>query len=121
MGNSWLCLQGDSITEDTKSLSREELGRRIASRWTGEKTEQHEEVDSSIEKDHQNPDEIPNENNYEEDNGYASEDDEHRYDADDDDSKDQVDDFAGDDHYDSSPLQKPDSDDESDLGKLVLC
>ncbi|KAK6145052.1 hypothetical protein DH2020_021872 [Rehmannia glutinosa] len=85
--------QDDNIAEDTESLSREELGRRVASRWTGEKTEQHEEFDASIDKDHQNPDETPNETNDEENNGYVSEYDDHKYD--DDDSEDQVDDFGG--------------------------
>ncbi|KAI3461917.1 hypothetical protein Pfo_018580 [Paulownia fortunei] len=111
--------QDENIAEDTESLSKEELGRLVASRWTGEKTEQHkEEFDASINKDHQNPDETPNETNDEEDNGYVSEDDEHRYD-DDDDSEDQVDDFGGEDHYDSSSSQRPESDDESDLSDIT--
>ncbi|KAK6145054.1 hypothetical protein DH2020_021874 [Rehmannia glutinosa] len=109
--------QDDNIAEDTESLSREELGRRVASRWTGEKTEQHEEFDASIDKDHQNPDETPNETNDEENNGYVSEYDDHKYD--DDDSADQVDDFGGEDHYDSSSSQTPESDDESDLSDIT--
>ncbi|KAK6145020.1 hypothetical protein DH2020_021840 [Rehmannia glutinosa] len=109
--------QDDNIAEDTESLSREELGRRVASRWTGEKTEQHEEFDASIDKDHQNPDETPNETNDEENNGYVSEYDDHKYD--DDDSEDQVDDFGGEDHYDSSSSQTPESDDESDLSDIT--
>lgn len=117
-----MCFQDENIAEDTESLSREELGRLVASRWTGEKTQQHgEEFDASQNKDHQYPDETPNEaNDDEEDVGYVSEDDEHRYD--DDDNEDQVDDFGREDHYDSSSSQKPESDDESDLsGKIVLC
>ncbi|EYU32823.1 hypothetical protein MIMGU_mgv1a003804mg [Erythranthe guttata] len=113
--------QDENIGEDTESLSREELGRRIASRWTGEKTDQHEEVDaSSPDKDHQNTDELSNETNYdEEDNAYTSEEDEHKFDDDDDDdSKDQVDDFGTDDHYNPTPSQKLDSDDESDFSDI---
>lgn len=117
-----MCFQDKNIAEDIETLSKEELGRRVASRWTGENTEQHEEFDASIDKNHEFPDETPNEINDEENNGYASDGDEHRYDDDDDESEDQVDDFGGEDHYDSSSSQKPESDDEFDLsGKLVLC
>ncbi|KAL6576659.1 hypothetical protein OROMI_010935 [Orobanche minor] len=107
-----------NIAEDIETLSKEELGRRVASRWTGENTEQHEEFDSSIDKNHEFPDETPNEINDEENNGYASDGDEHRYD-DDDESEDQVDDFGGEDHYDSSSSQKPESDDEFDLSDVT--
>ncbi|KAL6563438.1 hypothetical protein OROGR_002397 [Orobanche gracilis] len=107
-----------NIAEDIETLSKEELGRRIASRWTGETTEQHEEFDASIDKNHEFPDETPNEINDEENNGYVSEGDEHRYD-DDDESEDQVDDFGGEDHYDSSSSQKPESDDEFDLSDVT--
>ncbi|KAK4482916.1 hypothetical protein RD792_010089 [Penstemon davidsonii] len=107
--------QEKNIPEDAESLSREELGRRVASRWTGEKTEEktHEE-DASVNKDHQNSDETPNETNDEEYNGYDSEEDEHKY-EDDDNEESQVDDFAGENHYDSSSSYKPESDDESDF------
>ncbi|KAG8371778.1 hypothetical protein BUALT_Bualt13G0123600 [Buddleja alternifolia] len=111
--------QDENVAEDTESLSREELGRLVASRWTGEKTEQHtEDLDVPLDKDHQNLDETPDEINSEEDNGYDSEDDEHRYDAGDD-SEDQVDDFGGEDHYDSSSSQKLESDDELDLSDIT--
>lgn len=114
--------QDEHVAEDTESLSKEELGRLVASRWTGEKTEQHtEEIDTSQNKDNQYPNETPNEANYEEDVGHASEEDEHRYDDDDADNEDQVDDFDGVDHYDSSSSQRPESDDELDFsGKIVL-
>lgn len=114
--------QDKNVAEDTESLSKEELGRLVASRWTGEKTEEHkEEIDASKNKDHQYHDEIPNEASDEEDVGYDSEDDEHRYD-DENENEDQVDDFGQEDHYDSSSSQTPESDDEPDLsGKIVLC
>ncbi|PIN02914.1 Protein kinase C substrate, 80 KD protein, heavy chain [Handroanthus impetiginosus] len=118
----------ENIAEGTESLSREELGRLVASRWTGEKTEQHKETDASLNKDGQSPNETPDESNYEEDDASVSEDEEHRYDDDDDDDddvgdddddrEDQVDDFGGDDHYDSSS-QKTESDDELDLSDIT--
>ncbi|KAI3450931.1 hypothetical protein Pfo_007596 [Paulownia fortunei] len=102
--------QENNVAEDTESLSREDLGRLVASRWTGEKTEQQtEEVDASVNNDHQNPD--VDETDDEEYNGYDSEDDDH--------SEDQVDDFGGEDHYDSSSSHKPESDDESDLSDIT--
>ncbi|KAL6500065.1 hypothetical protein OROGR_027975 [Orobanche gracilis] len=107
-----------NIAEDIETLSKEELGRRVASRWTGENTEHHDDFDASLDKNHEFPDETPNEINDEENNGYASDDDEHRYD-DDDESEDQVDDFGGEDHYDSSSSQKPESDDEFDLSDVT--
>ncbi|XP_020552461.1 glucosidase 2 subunit beta isoform X2 [Sesamum indicum] len=108
--------QVENKAEDTESLSREELGRLVASRWTGEKTEQpKEDIDASPSKDHTNPGETPDGTNYEDDNGYDTEDDEHAYDDDVDDSESKVDDFGGEDHYDSSSSIKPESDDESDL------
>ncbi|KAL2487726.1 Glucosidase 2 subunit beta [Forsythia ovata] len=108
--------QEEDVLEDTESLSREELGRLVASRWTGEKTEQQtEEIDASKDDTHPNPDEIPNDTHDEEYNGYDSEDDEERYD--DDESEDQVDDFAEEEHNDFS--DKPESDDESDLSDMT--
>ncbi|KAL1565699.1 glucosidase 2 subunit beta [Salvia divinorum] len=112
--------QEENVAEDTESLSKEELGRLVASRWTGEKTEQHnEDIDTSQSKDHQYPNETPSEANNEEDVGYTSEEDEHRYDADDADTEDQVDDFDGSDHYDSISSQRPESDDELDFSDVT--
>ncbi|KAL0418075.1 UNVERIFIED_CONTAM: Glucosidase 2 subunit beta [Sesamum radiatum] len=112
--------QDENKAEDTESLSREELGRLVASRWTGEKTEQpKEDIDASPSKDHTIPDETPDGTNYEDDNGYDTEDDEHTYDDDVDDSESKVDDFGGEDHYDSSSSTKPESDDESDFLEIT--
>ncbi|XP_057781151.1 LOW QUALITY PROTEIN: glucosidase 2 subunit beta [Salvia miltiorrhiza] len=112
--------QVENVAEDTESLSKEELGRLVASRWTGEKTEQHkEETDTSQNKDHQYPNETPNEAITEDDVGYASEEDEHRYDDDDADNEDQADDFDSVDHYDSSSSQRPESDDELDFSDIT--
>ncbi|KAL1540922.1 glucosidase 2 subunit beta-like [Salvia divinorum] len=113
--------QVENVAENTESLSKEELGRLVASRWTGEKTEQHkEEIDTSQNQDHQYPNETPNESNYEDDAGYASEEDEHnRYDDDDADSEDQVDDFDGANQYDSSSSPRLESDDELDYSDIT--
>ncbi|GFP95651.1 glucosidase 2 subunit beta [Phtheirospermum japonicum] len=109
--------QDENIAEDIETLSKEELGRRVASRWTGEKTDQHEEFDASVDKNHEFPDETPNEIN-EDESSYGSDDDEHKYDEDDD-SVDHSDDFEGDDHYDSSSSHKPESDDEFDTSDMI--
>ncbi|KAL8484331.1 hypothetical protein ACS0TY_026857 [Phlomoides rotata] len=109
--------QDENVADNTESLSKEELGRLVASRWTGEKTEEHkEEFDASKNKDHQYSDETPNEVSDDEDVGYDSEDDPHRYD---DENEDQVDEFGQEDHYDSSSSQTPESDDESDLSDIT--
>ncbi|KAG8387398.1 hypothetical protein BUALT_Bualt02G0017400 [Buddleja alternifolia] len=107
--------QEKNVAEDTETLSREDLGRLVASRWTGQRTEEIEDGDASANTDHQNPDETPNEANDEEYIGYDSENDD-RYD----DSEDQVDDFPAEDHYDSSSSDKFESDDESDLSDVTV-
>ena len=114
--------QEENAADDTESLSTKELGRLVASWWTGGKTKKHnEDIDTSQSKDHQYPNETPSEANYKEDVGYTSEEDEHKYDADDVDTEDQVDDFDGSDHYDSITSQIPESDDEFDFsGKSVF-
>ncbi|KAL2557108.1 Glucosidase 2 subunit beta [Forsythia ovata] len=110
--------QEKDVLED-ESLSREELGRRVASRWTGETTEQQtKEVDTSKDNDPQNHEETPDDSHDEEYNGYDSEDVEQRYD-DDDDSEDQTEEYAEEDHDDSSSSYKPESDDESHLSDIT--
>ncbi|KAF3612653.1 Glucosidase 2 subunit beta [Capsicum annuum] len=106
-------------TENTESLSNEELGRVVGSRWLGKKSEKEtESVGAGTDSDH---DEALSDNHEEEHPGYDSDvddrkygdDDEHKYD--DDDSEDQVDDFAGEDHDSSSHKSDSDSDDDSDF------
>ncbi|CAI9108200.1 OLC1v1007751C1 [Oldenlandia corymbosa var. corymbosa] len=112
---------GDDLekkTADMKSLSKEELGRLVASRWTGEKTEQdknEEVVHNSLGDNH----ETQEENSYVEDNTYDSEEDEHRYDHDDDDNEEPMDDLGDMDHDDgSSSSDKFESDDDFDLSDV---
>lgn len=106
-------------TENTESLSKEELGRAIGSRWLGKKSEQEtESVGAGTDSDH---DEALSDTHEEEYHGYDSDVDDRKYDDDgehkydDDDSEDQVEDLAGEDH-DSSSSHKSDSDDDSDFG-----
>lgn len=103
---------------NTESLSREELGRLVASRWTGEKTEQQNEEVSSSKDENENHGKQEEDSYEEEYNGYGSEDDEHRYDHDDGDNEDQIDDFGGEDHDDSRSSDKSDSDDDFDVSGL---
>ncbi|XP_071698186.1 glucosidase 2 subunit beta-like [Rutidosis leptorrhynchoides] len=109
--------EGASKEEDTvkdiDSLSREELGREIGSRWTGKKTEQHNH-------DHDvNNDEVtPVNEHYEENSGYDTEtDEEHQhYDEDDTDSHmDDVGDEANDDFGSSNTYEPHEEVDTSDM------
>ncbi|KAK9700070.1 hypothetical protein RND81_08G215400 [Saponaria officinalis] len=108
--------------ENTEGLSKEELGRLVASRWTGEKAD-HETVSADDVKDTVS-EETPKDVHEEDYDGYASELDddhhkyddndsfEHKYDENDDDHTD--DDLTAEDHVDSSSY-KSDSEDESDV------
>ncbi|XP_057417190.1 glucosidase 2 subunit beta isoform X2 [Lotus japonicus] len=72
---------GKDVSENTEGLSKEELGKLVASRWTGEDTgKKNAEADTSLDNEHQ--DDLPNVEEYE---GYASEtdDDNHKYDEED--------------------------------------
>ncbi|GMY16081.1 glucosidase 2 subunit beta [Fagus crenata] len=112
---------GNDASENTEGLSKEELGRLVASRWTGENSaKQTEEVDAAKDKDHEAHEEMPKSTHDEEYDGYASEtdDDNHRYD-DDDDIEDEVDeDFREEDHDDSSSY-KSDSETEPVLSDIT--
>lgn len=112
-------LQGDNGPENNEELSKEELGRFVASRWTGEKIEKESEADSI--KDN-NPkayeqEETPEDTYDEDDGGYASEpyyeDKKDEY-GDADNYMDE--DWGADDHVDRNIHYQSESDDESDLG-----
>ncbi|CAA0825787.1 Glucosidase 2 subunit beta [Striga hermonthica] len=110
--------EDEDIAEDIETLSREELGRRVASRWTGEQPGQQEEFDTSLDKNHEYSDETKNEITYEDNNDYVSDDEEHKYD-DEDEKEDLVDDFGGGDHLDTGSSREPESDDEYDLSDIT--
>ncbi|KAJ8503861.1 hypothetical protein OPV22_004747 [Ensete ventricosum] len=79
----------EHISENTEGLSREELGRLVASRWTGELTEErtNEPNDANGEQEQQNQDfsDSAEEENYD---SYNSDNDEDRHKFDDDDIQD---------------------------------
>ncbi|KAM0998604.1 hypothetical protein PS1_005405 [Malus domestica] len=101
--------EGEDESEKTESLSREELGRRVASRWTGEDTtKEGEEVDAVKEDTHEQYD------------GYASETDDDNQKYDDKDVEEAADnDFGEDDHGDSDSSYKYESDTDSDFSDVT--
>ncbi|KAJ7955456.1 Glucosidase 2 subunit beta [Quillaja saponaria] len=75
--------KGSDVSENTAALSKEELGRLVASRWTGENPEkQSGEADPAIEEGNEGHEEQTKDMHYEEHDLYASEtdDDSQRYD-----------------------------------------
>lgn len=71
-----------------EGLSKDEIGRIIASRWTGEKSENTEhktDIDASNEEDRKDVLEYPEPDEGEESDGYNSETDEYKHKYDDDD------------------------------------
>ncbi|KAB2607562.1 glucosidase 2 subunit beta-like [Pyrus ussuriensis x Pyrus communis] len=101
--------EGEDESEKTESLSREELGRRVASRWTGEDTtKEGEEVDAVKEDTHEEYD------------GYASETDDDNQKYDDEDVEEVADnDFGEEDHGDSDSSNKYESDTDSDFSDVT--
>lgn len=108
--------QNNDLSEDTEALSKEELGRLVASRWTGEKIEKEGNDHFSEDKEGENHEETSKYAHDEEDDGYASEadDDDQRY-EDDDVEDDGDEDVPVEDHYDTSSSHESQSDDELDL------
>ncbi|KAL4578355.1 hypothetical protein LXL04_014477 [Taraxacum kok-saghyz] len=110
----------DSINkeeENSESLSREELGRTIGSRWTGKKTEEeNEDVGASKKHDDHDHDHDHDDTHDEEYSGYdtETEEDHHNYD-DDDTEEDHTDDIK---HDDSTTSHKYESDDEIDMSDM---
>lgn len=102
----------EEASEDNESLSREELGRTIGSRWTGKKTEHHDDRDH----DHDHDDDTHEEEEY---SGYDTETEEDHRNYDEDDTEDHTND-AGDTSHDddSSSSHKYDSDDEIDMSDM---
>ncbi|XAR59914.1 hypothetical protein NMG60_11033090 [Bertholletia excelsa] len=111
---------------DTESLSKEELGRLVASRWTGENTgPKGGEVDAVRDDGH----EASEASQGAQDDEYESydsenENDDHRYnDGDDNDDEDEeyhTEDFGGDNNDDSSSSYKSVSDDEFDSSDISV-
>ncbi|GFZ18135.1 calmodulin-binding protein [Actinidia rufa] len=111
----------DSVSKEPKSLSKEELGRLVASRWTGENTgEQTREVDA-VKDDKPEISKAPTDAHDEEYEGYDSEteDDSQRYNDDDDEEEERTEDFGEENHDDFSSSYKSVSDDELNLSEAA--
>ncbi|KAF5930103.1 hypothetical protein HYC85_030976 [Camellia sinensis] len=120
MGKSSTFSENDA-SEDAESLSKEELGRLVASRWTGENTgQQTREVDAVKDDKPEISEEAPKDVHDEEYRGYDSEteDDSQRYD-DDDGEDDPVEDFGDENHDDFGSSYKSVSDDDLDLSDIT--
>lgn len=120
-----LYVQGNDASEKTESLSKEELGRLVASRWTGEDTTKESgEVDVTKDTDHEDHEELPKETHDEQSDGYASETDDDNQKYDDEEVEEEPDDdFGVEDHSDSGSSYKYESDTDSDLSgtQLPVC
>ncbi|KAI8526435.1 hypothetical protein RHMOL_Rhmol13G0307300 [Rhododendron molle] len=98
-------------SENAEALSKEELGRLVASRWTGE-------VDAGKDDKHEISDDSPSDAHDEEYEGYdsESEDDSQKYNEDDEEEEEEhVEDFEEEKHDDFSSPGKSTSDDELDV------
>ncbi|KVH90934.1 hypothetical protein Ccrd_007075 [Cynara cardunculus var. scolymus] len=104
--------KGEDATKDIDSLSREELGREIGSRWSGKNHEQqHNDFD-----DVKNNDETSVNAHDEENDGYDTETDEyHHQHYEEDDTEDQMGDVGDEANDDSSSSYKYEPDDEVDM------
>ncbi|TKY58954.1 Glucosidase 2 subunit beta [Spatholobus suberectus] len=101
----------NEVSENTEGLSREELGRLVASRWTGENTDK-QSADPDTTLDNEDHEDLPKGTNNEEYEGYASEtdDDRHKYD-----DEEEIDEEYREDEHDDLSSSKSDSDTELDL------
>ncbi|CAH9122508.1 unnamed protein product [Cuscuta epithymum] len=109
--------------EDTESLSKEELGRVVGSRWTGKKNEKESGEDKTNKDYHGDDDEEYS--TFDSDDDTEDQMDEHGEEdhsdsnssplLSDDEAEDQGDDFVGEDHDSSSPSSSSSDDDDLDL------
>ncbi|XP_022754375.1 glucosidase 2 subunit beta-like isoform X2 [Durio zibethinus] len=114
--------ENDASSEISEGLSREELGRVVASRWTGESTENQGGTKDNADDSHK---ELPKDTYDEQYDGYASDtnedtgkyDDNGKYDDDDDedDDIDELDEGYEEENHDVTTSEKSDLDDEPDL------
>ncbi|KAG1338866.1 hypothetical protein COCNU_04G011720 [Cocos nucifera] len=104
------------VSDSTEGLSREELGRLVASRWTQENVaEGNDEVNTAKEEGHEHDEDIPEENH----DGYNSDSDEdHKFE--DDDSEDDLDTESGEDHEEPTGAYSSDEDDKTDYSDLTV-
>ncbi|GLT39395.1 hypothetical protein SLA2020_135880 [Shorea laevis] len=102
---------GNELSENTEELSREELGRLVASRWTGENAEKHANAKDNSHED-EGHDETLKQTHDEEHDGYApdTDDDTGKYD----DTDDDMDEAYEDDNHDDPSLSYKSDDDNHD-------
>ncbi|KAI3822954.1 hypothetical protein L1987_10556 [Smallanthus sonchifolius] len=104
--------KGEDATKDIDSLSREDLGREIGSRWTGKKTDQQDHDINDVKNDYETSVNVHDEEN----NGYDTETDEdHQHYDDDEDTEAHMDDVGDAANDDSSSSYNYDPDDDMDM------
>lgn len=114
-------IEEKDASENTEALSKEELGRLVASRWTRDNTgQQTGEVDDGKDDRHEISEEAPDDAHDEEYEGYESEseDDSQKYNEDDE-EEDHVEDFEEEKHDDFSSPYRSVSDDELDVSDIT--
>ncbi|KAI3723359.1 hypothetical protein L2E82_34870 [Cichorium intybus] len=108
----------EDASEDSESLSREELGRAIGSRWTGKKTEYENDHHHDHDHDDDHDDDDHDDDTHEEYSGYDTENEEDHRNYDEDDTDDRMNDVGDASHDDSTTSHKYDSDDEIDMSDV---
>ncbi|KAJ9541468.1 hypothetical protein OSB04_027974 [Centaurea solstitialis] len=110
----------EDASENADSLSREDLGRAIGSRWTGKKAEQQQDEDAGTPKnnDDNEYDETSDNAHEEDDSGYDTETEEDRHHHEEDDTNNHMDDVGGDEADEDSSEHKYESDDEMDMSDM---
>ncbi|RWW22491.1 hypothetical protein GW17_00013307 [Ensete ventricosum] len=102
-------------SESADGLSREELGRLIASRWTGEHSmKETNEPDDAKEEEHEQEEQNQDSSDTVEEESYDSDVDDDRHKFDDDDFEDEPDEEYGEDHVEPDGSYDPDKDYKSD-------
>ncbi|KAJ7980599.1 Glucosidase 2 subunit beta [Quillaja saponaria] len=114
--------KGSDVSENTVALSKEELGRLVASRWTGETPEkQNGEADLAIEKGNKGYVQQPKDTHHEDHDSYASETDDDSQRFDDEDIEDEIDeDFREEDLDESNSSYISDTDSGSESSDDTL-
>ncbi|KAI3996512.1 hypothetical protein MKX01_001350 [Papaver californicum] len=107
-------------SEKTEGLSKEELGRLVASRWTGGNSgEKNKEVDDAKKEEKIGKSETQENEPQEDDAGYNSSEDNYKYDEDSPEEEDINDDFEEDDHHNADASYKSDSEDQTDYSDIT--
>eukprot|EP00262_Sarcandra_glabra_P010152 TRINITY_DN2507_c0_g1_i1.p1 TRINITY_DN2507_c0_g1~~TRINITY_DN2507_c0_g1_i1.p1 ORF type:complete len:621 (-),score=154.43 TRINITY_DN2507_c0_g1_i1:203-2065(-) len=121
-----LVKQDQEKSDNTEGMSREELGRLVASRWTGENAgKQVNELDGAKEVERENKPEIPDstqdDDDDDDDDGYPSEadDDSRKSDEDEMEVGNMDDEYEEEDHSDSTDSYSPDKEDNADFSDLT--